>query len=126
MRQIFSGKPGFGDTDGGDRAGEDEFSQVRFRRDVQDLLQPFDVGPPERGRIAQPGAGVDDAVVHHVAVVHRGAHRLGVEDIAVDPLHVEIVDPAGGTGAADEHANILTALDKPSGDMRAEGIRWPR
>jgi len=82
--------------------------------------QAFDVGAEQRGRVAQPGPGVDNAVVHVVAVGHRGPQGGVVEDVAVVALDVELVDPHGRAGAAQQHSHPFAMFHQLPRDVRAE------
>jgi hypothetical protein len=91
-----------------------------FHSDIQDIAQPLDVGAKQRCRVLQPRPGVDHAVVHLVAAVHRLAHGGGVEDVTVKTGDFQIVD-AAGIGASAHHGSHVGARgDKLAGDMRTQ------
>ncbi len=74
-------------------------------------LQALDVGGEQWRRVGQVGAGVDDAVEHHVPVGHRRRHRIGVEDIPVTPFDVETLDALGRTTPPQQHPHVIAPLD---------------
>ena len=85
--------------------------------DVEDVAGAFDVGPEQRCGVAQPAAGVHDAVVDVVAAGHRRAQRVVVPDIADVPLHLEIVDGDGVGVLAHHHPHLVTVGDQLPGDV---------
>jgi len=62
--------------DGADSAAEDEPMKIGFRHQIEYSPKALDVGFEQRRRISQVKAGVDDAVIHHVAVGHRCEQRF--------------------------------------------------
>src|SRR5690606_21318829 len=92
----------------------------RVLRDVQDIAGALDVGAEQRRRIAQPAAGVHDAVVEVVDAGHRGAQGVVVPDVAVEAVDVEVVDADGVGAGADHDPHVVPVGDQLAGDVRAE------
>jgi hypothetical protein len=103
----------------GDSAAVHEPEQDGFGRDIEHRPQTLDVGREQRRRIAQPCPGVDDAVIHHVAVRHGCAQRFFVEKASIAAFDVQIADRHCRAGLAEEHPHVVTSLDELSGDMRS-------
>src|SRR5699024_8415865 len=109
-------------VDGGVAAGEHEPAQLHRGGHLEHVAQPVDVGAKQRGRVAQPGAGVDHAVVDDIAAGHRLGQGGGVEDVAVKTGDVEVVD-AAGVGAVPHHdpdLGVAVGGDQRAGHVRAE------
>jgi hypothetical protein len=70
--------------------------------------------------VAQPCAGVDDAVEDVVAACHGGAQCGVVEDVAVVIFDVEVLDRLRRAGPANQHPHVVAAVDQLAGDMGAE------
>ena len=104
-------------------AGEHEAAQARqsFDGDVEHVARALDVGVKQRRGVAQPAAGVDDAVVDDVAAGHRLAqHVVGVADVADEPRDLQVVD-ADGVGVVAHHDPYVVAVgDQLAGDVVTE------
>ena len=74
----------------------------------------------QRRGVAQPAAGVDDAVVDDVAAGHRLAQDVVVPDVADEPRHLQVVDADGVGPVAHHDADVLAVGDELAGDVRAE------
>src|SRR6202044_830573 len=64
--------------------------------------------------------GVDDAVIDVVAALHCLAHGGRIEDVAVEPGDVQVVDAAGVRVRAHHRAHVGTGGDELAVDMRAQ------
>ena len=104
-------------TDGDVAAGEDEPVQPSIFRDLEHIARALDVGVEQRRGVAQPAAGVDDAVVHIVDTCHRLAQRVVVPDVADEPRHLEIVDADGVRAVAHHDTHLLAVADELTGDV---------
>jgi hypothetical protein len=112
-------------SDRADGACEDEPSQVRGDGGFENVAQAVHIGAEQRGRVTEPGPGVDDAVVDVVAAGHRAAQRRVVEDIAVVPLEFEVVQRKGRAGAPQQDSHPLATLYQLSCDVRSQNPLAP-
>ncbi len=117
---VLGGDPPALAADGDVAAGEDEPVQPSIFRDLEHIAGAVDVGVEQRRGVAQPAAGVDDAVVHVVDAGHRLTQGLVVPDVADEPRDVEIVDSDGVGAVAHHDAHIVAVADELAGDVRAE------
>jgi hypothetical protein len=89
------------------------------------VAQSLDVGAEQRRGVAQPGAGVDDAVEDVVDAGHRGAQCGVVEDVAVVIFDVEVLDRLRRTGPPQDDPHVVAAFHQLPGDMGAQESARP-
>ena len=81
------------------------------------MPQPLDVGPKQWRRVTQPHPGIDDAIVDDVTPGHGRPQGTVVKDIPIATLDGEVVDPFGGTGAAQHDSHVGTRSGKLPRDV---------
>ena len=117
VRIVFGDRLGVADRQSACGTGVYELLQVGVQGRIKNVPQALDIRAEQRRRVTQPHPGIDDAVVDDVAARHRRPQGSVIKHIPITALDIEIVDPFGGTGAAQHDSHIGARSDKLPRDM---------